>query len=590
MSNDLEMRERSKFSKICSFLVDLFFVPVLIFAFVCSIILFSAKSRNRVPTLFGTAMVEVLSNSMAPDFEKGDLLTIKLVNKDTLEVGDAIAFYAPEQSGFMYGPEKPMVIYHQIIRIVYAENDQGVLIRYFVCKGINVTPETQYEFIEQSEDDSSRGDYRFDSATGKYVSKKEDGTMSSVYKNEYNYVAKLLNYDVKADENYGLEQIEAQEMSVYQYVTDEMVVGVYSGEISGIVAAFIKFCKSSTGILLMVILPSLLMIGLVVSGMIKESKDAKKNAEIDRKALNEAINLEEETKNINENADKKDKDKDEKSENKEKPVPQAEVVQPVTEVKTMDEIKEEQKKVEPVVVSPKKASKKNKEVDKVEEQSKVVQEAKQEEIKVPPKKQPKEKPGKDVREVVELKNAEEPKNDDIVTNVKKVPKKSAPNNVTDEPRPVINNEQQLDKQIKEEVSEPIAPPKAPKKSPSKVEETKEIVKNKELPKVAPKKVPTPTPVKQEEVKEPPKPALKKAPAKVEPEIKHEQKTVPPKVAPAKVTPVTPESVKEAPKVAPKKVPAKIEPVKEPPKKVPQVAKPVEEQNAVPPKKVPPKKS
>ena len=123
-----EAKERSVFSKICSILIDIFIVPVIVIAFVCAILMSSAKANNKVPSVLGNSIVEVLTSSMAVEggFYPGDVLIIdQTVNKDNLQVGDCIAFYAPIESGWVYIDEnnnkKSLIIFHRIVRIIYTD-------------------------------------------------------------------------------------------------------------------------------------------------------------------------------------------------------------------------------------------------------------------------------------------------------------------------------------------------------------------------------------------------------------------------------------------------------------------------------------
>ena len=65
-------------------------VPII---FVCSVILVdSFMHPNDVPSFFGWKPFVVLSNSMTPTIQLGDLVIVKKVDSDTIKEGDIIAY------------------------------------------------------------------------------------------------------------------------------------------------------------------------------------------------------------------------------------------------------------------------------------------------------------------------------------------------------------------------------------------------------------------------------------------------------------------------------------------------------------------
>lgn len=53
----------------------------------------SVKHPEEVPSIFGYQPYAVLSNSMSPQFETGDMVIIDQVNPDTIKLDDVIAFH-----------------------------------------------------------------------------------------------------------------------------------------------------------------------------------------------------------------------------------------------------------------------------------------------------------------------------------------------------------------------------------------------------------------------------------------------------------------------------------------------------------------
>ena len=58
-----------KFYKTIRILGNILFVPFFLLILLCSILMFSAKSNNEVPSLFGYSAVKILSGSMTPEFK-----------------------------------------------------------------------------------------------------------------------------------------------------------------------------------------------------------------------------------------------------------------------------------------------------------------------------------------------------------------------------------------------------------------------------------------------------------------------------------------------------------------------------------------
>ena len=272
-----EKKKKSTLSKVISIVVDILVVPVIIIAFACTILTFSAKANNRVPQIFGKSIVTVLTSSMEPDYKVGDVLIInKINNLDSLKIGDNIAFYAPIWLGSPFtttlsnGEKVSNVIYHQIVDIIYPKNSKGKPVRHFVCRGINLSP-PDYEFVGEGQ-----GEYEL----------KEDGTYSIKKGGGYDIVLENmpLGGDITGDDA-TLEDIEKSMMSTMQYVTDEYVVGKYDSSLSSVVGGFIKFASSTSGLIIMVIVPATIMLAFVIAGLVKDVKASKEEEEEDQFVL-----------------------------------------------------------------------------------------------------------------------------------------------------------------------------------------------------------------------------------------------------------------------------------------------------------------
>ncbi|WP_339149033.1 MULTISPECIES: signal peptidase I [unclassified Sutcliffiella] len=97
-------------------------VTIILFIMVILFSIFASLNTNKPLSVLGLKPLTVLSNSMAPVFEAGDVIITREVDPGDLSKGDIISFYNEEQ----------LLITHRITSIV--EADGG---RHFYTKGDN---------------------------------------------------------------------------------------------------------------------------------------------------------------------------------------------------------------------------------------------------------------------------------------------------------------------------------------------------------------------------------------------------------------------------------------------------------------------
>ncbi len=109
----------------------------LVFAFLVVIVAIMLWQRNggEDANLFGYYTYNVLTDSMQPTINPGDVIISKKVDVNDLKEGDVITFIAPS------GPLKGNNITHRIIEIV--KNEDGT-IKHFITKGDNA-PKDNWE-------------------------------------------------------------------------------------------------------------------------------------------------------------------------------------------------------------------------------------------------------------------------------------------------------------------------------------------------------------------------------------------------------------------------------------------------------------
>jgi len=257
---------KSTFGKVCGILVDIFIVPIMIVAFICALIMSSAKANGKVPSILGNSIVTVRSGSMAPAYNIGDVLIIdQSIDKGDIKVGENIAFWGPKASGYLDENGNSIVVFHRVVRIIYVDDGDGDKIKTFVCHG-DAAAELDYVLAGNGDGDYIQTENGWELDT-------ENGT----------HVVKLLNdNDTTSSDSYNESELGSEPkdpLATLQYVTEEFVVGKLKSKAGPFVSGLIGFCTSSNGIILLVIIPSLLMLALVVVGIAQESKKAKKERE-----------------------------------------------------------------------------------------------------------------------------------------------------------------------------------------------------------------------------------------------------------------------------------------------------------------------
>ena len=86
-------------------------IPVLIVN--CTLIVKSLVNKDEVPNFAGIVPMVVLSDSMFPEIESGDLIICNVSDASEVEVGDVISFFDPSGDG--------TVVTHRVIDILAEE-------------------------------------------------------------------------------------------------------------------------------------------------------------------------------------------------------------------------------------------------------------------------------------------------------------------------------------------------------------------------------------------------------------------------------------------------------------------------------------
>lgn len=100
-----KLNKKNKTKKI----IDFFIYPIFTIIIICITILLVQKIKNpdEVPNLFGYKALTIVSGSMEPALNIGDLIIIKEINKNQIKKEDIISFH-----------ENDSIVTHRIIGIV----------------------------------------------------------------------------------------------------------------------------------------------------------------------------------------------------------------------------------------------------------------------------------------------------------------------------------------------------------------------------------------------------------------------------------------------------------------------------------------
>lgn len=83
-----------KLAKALNIITNVLFVLVMVLLIIYLVYGFTSRAQNKVPSLFGQSYVRIMSNSMeASGFEKNEVAVIEKVNISEIKEGDIIAFY-----------------------------------------------------------------------------------------------------------------------------------------------------------------------------------------------------------------------------------------------------------------------------------------------------------------------------------------------------------------------------------------------------------------------------------------------------------------------------------------------------------------
>lgn len=123
LKNKLKQQNRKK---VITTIIYIIIIPLIIYNI--SLIVQSVLIPNKTPSFFGTKTFVIVSGSMQPTLEIGDIILIKNVTEDEIQKNDIIAYR-----------EGQTVVTHRVIDIIETENGKQ-----FITKGDNNNVKDSY--------------------------------------------------------------------------------------------------------------------------------------------------------------------------------------------------------------------------------------------------------------------------------------------------------------------------------------------------------------------------------------------------------------------------------------------------------------
>lgn len=237
---ETENTSGSKAAFIIGVVLCVILVPILIVN--CALIVMNFIDPDRPPSLFGYTPMIVLTDSMEPLIDTGDIIISKTVDPDSIEEGDVISFFDPSS------PDDA-ILTHRVIGI-YTEGDT----RYAVTAGDN-NAKSDYTRDYNSASEAEDADKRMEEIAAK-ATKKDDPNV----RGGYSYVI------------YG----EHKDSKPVKLVADE-IVGTYTYTRVPFVGKISMFMQTTWGWVICIAVPLLVFLAFELISRKKKDKSQAKD-------------------------------------------------------------------------------------------------------------------------------------------------------------------------------------------------------------------------------------------------------------------------------------------------------------------------
>ena len=223
--------ERKKIFDILDIISLVLIIPVLILGIFCSLLMFSAKQNNGVPSMFGYSVVTIdedIASEEHPDFTSGTKVLTRSVNAESLTIGDYISFYeyVPTVDGEEAEPSN--IKFRRIIEVYEQVDEETNAVTYFYSTG---------------DAEGNRDEYT---------------------------------------DSEGATRIA--------YISSDYVIGIYS-QTGGFLVNLYSFCTSTTGVICLVVLPAAVVLALAAVSLVEQIVRSSKEKKENRKRLIESEKL-----------------------------------------------------------------------------------------------------------------------------------------------------------------------------------------------------------------------------------------------------------------------------------------------------------
>lgn len=223
--------ERKKIFDILDIISLVLIIPVLLLGIFCSLLMFSAKQNNGVPSMFGYSVVTIdedIASEEHPDFTSGTKVLTRSVNAESLTIGDYISFYeyVPTVDGEEAEPSD--IKFRRIIEVYEQVDEETNAVTYFYSTG---------------DAEGNRDEYT---------------------------------------DSEGATRIA--------YISSDYVIGIYS-QTGGFLVNLYSFCASTTGVICLVVLPAAVVLALAAVSLVEQIVRSSKEKKENRKRLIESEKL-----------------------------------------------------------------------------------------------------------------------------------------------------------------------------------------------------------------------------------------------------------------------------------------------------------
>ena len=223
--------ERKKIFDILDIISLVLIIPVLVLGIFCSLLMFSAKQNNGVPSMFGYSVVTIdedIASEEHPDFTSGTKVLTRSVNAESLTIGDYISFYeyVPTVDGEEAEPSD--IKFRRIIEVYEQVDEETNAVTYFYSTG---------------DAEGNRDEYT---------------------------------------DSEGATRIA--------YISSDYVIGIYS-QTGGFLVSLYSFCASTTGVICLVVLPAAVVLALAAVSLVEQIVRSSKEKKENRKRLIESEKL-----------------------------------------------------------------------------------------------------------------------------------------------------------------------------------------------------------------------------------------------------------------------------------------------------------